>query len=107
MSIWDAASAAIDATFAVPGGVTYQGPGIALDGPIVAIREDMPAPTFEGPGASAQSVGYEIAMDALPRRPKRGDMIGHVFGGATVWRVINVTDRAAIGKWLATVEKAG
>lgn len=106
MSIWDTASAAIDAVFAVPGGVTYAGPGIDLPGPIAAIREDMPAPTFDGPGASAQTVGYEIEMTALPRRPRRGDLIGHVVGGATSWRVIDVSDRAAVGKWFAIVEQA-
>lgn len=104
MSIWDTALAAIDGVFAVS--VTYQGEGIALDGPIMATREDMPAPTFDGPGASAQSVGYEIDMTALPRRPRRGDLIGHVHAGATSWRVIDVADRGGVQKWFAFVEEA-
>lgn len=106
MSIWDTASAAIDAAFAVPGGVTYTGAGITLDGPIVAIREDMAAPSFDGPGASAQSAGYEIDMMALPRRPRKGDLIGHVHAGCSSWRVIDVADRAGVGKWFAFVEEA-
>lgn len=101
MSIWDTASAAIDAAFAVPGGVTYTGAGIALDGPIAAIREDGTAPELmDAPNAQ---VAFEIAMADLPRRPRKGDEIGE---GSTGWRVIDVRPRHAVRKWLAIVERA-
>lgn len=101
MSIWDTASAAIDAAFAVS--VTYSGAGIALDGPIAAIRDDSPGSAFLGPGESTTTVGFEIKRAALPRRPRKGDLIDDA---AKVWRVINVQDRDAVSAWFAIVEES-
>ncbi|KKC24856.1 head-tail joining protein [Sphingomonas sp. SRS2] len=101
MSIWDTASAAIDAAFAVS--VTYAGSGIALNDPISAIREDMPGEPFMGPGATVTMIGFEIKRVSLPRRPEKGDTIDD---GRQLWRVQDVTDRDPVDAWFAIVEQA-
>jgi hypothetical protein len=103
MSIWDMASGAIDATFAVPGGVLFTGRGITSTTPIVAIREDDVRPTFDG-DTPIPIVGFEIGMGVLPRRPIKGDMIREVTSGA-LWRVKDVSDRPAVRKWFCVVEE--
>lgn len=103
MSIWDAASAAIDAAFAVDGGILYSGRGINLADPIVAIREDDSRSIFDG-DTPVVIVGFEIGMDALPRRPRKGDTI-RPSGTAEHWRVKDVTDRSAVRKWFCIVEE--
>jgi len=98
MTVWDTASAAIDAAFAVPGGVTFVGPDLSKS--IEAIRLDQDAPEFMG-ADSAISIGYEIAMSALPRRPKKGDLL---LAGADRWGVLKVHNKPAISKWWVWVE---
>ena len=99
MSIWDTASAAIDAAFGVSGGVIYSGTGINLTAAIAAIRED-DLRDYDG-GTPIPVIAFEIAMTDLPRRPRKGDLIRE---GTTDWRVKDVVDRNAVGKWACTVE---
>lgn len=105
MSIWDTASAAIDAAMGVPGGVLFSGRGINITTPIVAIREDDVRPTFDGE-TPIPIVGFEIGMGVLPRRPIKGDNIREITAGA-LWRVKDVTDRPAVRKWFCVVEEVG
>ncbi|MCZ4340578.1 hypothetical protein O4H52_03095 [Sphingomonadaceae bacterium G21617-S1] len=105
MSIWDTASAAIDAGFAVPGGILFSGRGINLAEPIVAIREDDVRSTFDG-DTPIPIVGFEIAMGLLPRRPIKGDTLREITANA-LWRVKDVSDRPAVRKWFCVVEAVG
>lgn len=103
MSIWDTASAAIDAAFAVPGGVIYSGVGITLPDPIVAIRTDDLQDNFDAPAQSIEIIGFEIAFADLPRDPRKGDMLRLVETGET-WRVKSFDRRHQARKYHVIVE---
>lgn len=82
--------------------VRYSGAGLS-DDPVIAIRSDVPADEFQGPGATARRVSYEIARSALPQRPGKSDLI---VDGDDQWRVNDVTERRDVDAWVLTVEKA-
>lgn len=69
---------------------------------ITAIFSDVPADVFQGNGATARHVSFEIRMASLPYRPQRGDRIEHVTG---IWTQIDTIDRLDIEAWTVSVEK--
>lgn len=103
MGIWDAAGAAIDRVFADPAPVIYTGAGLTA-APVSAIRTDTAAPDFAGPGQSARTIGYEIAITALPARPANTNSFTH---RGRRWRVIDITTRDEIGKYELIVQDDG
>lgn len=103
MSVWDAAGAGIDRVFADPTDIIYTGAGLTAS-PVSAIRNDEPAPDFAGPGQSARTIGYEVAIAALPSRPSKSDYFTH---RGRKWRVIDITTRDEIGKYALIVQDDG
>ncbi len=103
MSIWDTAGAAIDRVFADPSPIIYTGAGLTA-GSVSAIRTDDAAPDFAGPGQSARTIGYEVAMASLPSKPSKSDYFTH---RGRKWRVIDITTRDEIGKYALIVQDDG
>lgn len=103
MTIWDTAGAAIDSVFADPAAIIYTGAGLAA-APVSAIRSDQPAPDFAGPGQTARTIGYEVAITALPNKPSKSDYFTH---RSRKWRVIDITTRDEIGKYVLIVQDDG
>jgi hypothetical protein len=87
--------------FAQP--ISYAGVTIAPKA-ITAVKSDVPAEAFLGPGRTVRHVSFEIQQADLPRRPKKGDTITEEGGRA--WSVINATDRDDVVAWEVAVEKA-
>ena len=83
--------------------IIYTQAGAVLE-PISAIRSDVPAPTFQGPGSTLHRVTYEVQMLDLPERPANGETFSH--RGRT-WRVSQVEDLLEVRSWLLTVTDAG
>lgn len=103
MGIWDTAGAAIDRVFADPAPIIYTGAGLTAS-PVSAIRTDDPAPEFTGPGQSARTIGYEVAIAALPNKPSKSDYFAH---RGRKWRVIDITTRDEISKYVLIVQDDG
>ena len=95
----ESALAAIDAVFQRQ--ILYTS-AVATDTPVLAVFSDMAADAFQGLGATARQVTYEIPQSALQQRPLKGDIL--IDGDAT-WRVIEVMPRDDIGRWILSVER--
>jgi len=100
---WGAAAAAIGAAFAEREPIVYTRGGVVLP-PIPAIRSDVPAPTFEGPGRTLRTVSYEIRQSDLPARPANGETFTH---RGRRWRVGDVTTLDDVGAWSVVVTDSG
>ncbi|HCB75395.1 MAG TPA: hypothetical protein DEP91_04360 [Sphingomonas bacterium] len=97
-----AALAAIDAAFSEV--VVYAGGGLPQPTEVYVIWSDGSAPAFQGPGATARTVSFEIPQTTLPARPAKADRITR---GDHVWKPNDVTRRDDIGKWEVVVELVG
>jgi hypothetical protein len=71
-----AALAAIHAAWADDEPIIYTQASVAV-GPVLAIRSDVAAPTFQGPGASLRKVTYEVRKPDLPAEPTKRDTFTH------------------------------
>jgi hypothetical protein len=103
MSAWADAGAVIDAAFADEEPLIYTGAGLA-GAEISAIRSDVAAQDFDGPGKTLRRVTYEIGQADLPQRPDKTNSFIH--RGRT-WKVEDVTKRDDIGKWELVVVDLG
>lgn len=103
MTIWDTAGAAIDRVFADPAAIIYTGAGLTA-GSVSAIRTDDAGPDFAGPGQSVRTIGYEVAIATLPSKPSKSDYFTH---RGRKWRVIDITTRDEIGKYVLIVQDDG
>lgn len=103
MSVWDVAGAGIDRVFADPADIFYTGAGLTASA-VSAIRTDEAAPDFAGPGQSARTIGYEVAIASLPSKPSKSDYFTH---RGRKWRVIDITTRDEIGKYVLIVQDDG
>jgi hypothetical protein len=103
MSIWDTAGRAIDCVFADDSPILYTGAGLA-GAAVAAIRSEFAAPDFAGPGKTLRTIVYEVAMGDLPMAPARDD---HFVHRDRLWSVIDITERADIGKWELIVTDNG
>lgn len=82
--------------------VTYTGAGLDEE-VVMAIPSDSAAMPFQGAGATAREVSFEIAQAALPERPRKGNLIDH---GANHWKVNDITQRDDVAAWVLVVEEA-
>lgn len=96
--------------FAAP--IFYTGAGLA-DAVITAIRSEIPADDFQGPGSTARQISFEIRKSDLPERPRKGELIveglivgGLIVKGAISWAVNDITDRGDIDAWSLVVVKS-
>jgi hypothetical protein len=103
MSIWDDASAAIDAEFSDPTPVIYTGAGLDAE-EVEAIWSDVPGEAFAGPGRTLRTVTYEFPQSAFPEEPRKTDTFTH---RGRVWKVEDRTQRDDIGKWELVVADIG
>lgn len=69
--------------------------------PVTAVKSDMAAPSFDGAGATARHVSFELRKADVPERPTKAATLTE---GAIVWHVNDTTDRDDIGAWSVTVE---
>lgn len=97
-----AALAAIDAAFSEV--VTYAGGGLPSPTEVYVIWSDGQAPAFQGAGATARTISFEIPQSTLNRQPAKADRITR---GGSIWKPIDVTRRDDIGKWEVVVELVG
>jgi hypothetical protein len=84
--------------------IAYAGDGLADPLPLVVPWSDLPADPFQGAGATARKVTCEFNQGELPARPNRSS---RVTRAGIVWKVIDVTDRDDIGKWVCALERIG
>lgn len=103
MSIWEDAGAVIDAEFADEEPLIYTGAGLVAE-PIFAIRSDVPAMDFTGPGQTLRKITYEVQQGDLPQEPRKSNTFTH--HGRT-WKVEDRTRRDDIGKWELVVVDVG
>lgn len=106
MTAFSDAAADLCRAFADP--ILYTGAGLTGAG-ITAIKYDVAADAFQGAGATARHVWFEVPRALLPGQPVKGDSIVHIdpmTGLTTAWRVIERKQRDDIGAWDLTVEKA-
>jgi hypothetical protein len=97
-----AALAAIDAAFAVD--ILYTGAALEA-APLSAIKSDVPASDFQGPGNTLREISFEINDVDLPERPRKGNVIVEVETSQS-WKVNDITLLAEFGKWRLIVEAA-
>lgn len=97
-----AALAAIDAAFAVD--IVYDGAGLT-DASLTAIKSDVDASEFPGPGNTLRQISFEVPLADLPALPRKGNTIVEVDTGAT-WEVDDITALSEIGKWRLIVVEA-
>lgn len=97
----DADLAAIHAEFAAS--VNYTGSGL-VDEPLDAVKIEIAADTFQGPGDSLREIVFEILFSAFAGTPSKGDEL--VDEDSAAWRVIEVTRRGDISAWHLGVEAA-
>jgi len=101
--IWGAAGlTAIDVGFAES--IVYEGGGAPEPIPLRVPWSDLPGSPFQGAGATERKVSCELGYADLPQRPDRSSRITRC---GSVWRVIDVTDRDDIGKWVVALELVG
>ena len=98
-----AALAAIWEGFADPEPIIYTQAGVELPS-MPAIRSDIAAPTFDGPGATLRSIIYEVQHANFPARPTKSDSFTH---RGHRWRVEDVSRRDDVGAWELTVVDGG
>lgn len=103
MSVWAAGAATIAAAFAEEERIFLSCDDGEL-GPWPAILSDVPAPTFDGAGATARTRIYEIERRLVPVRPVNGNLILH---RGQRWRVTNVGEQEQPPAFLLTVSRAG
>ena len=96
----EAELAAIHAAFAET--VTYTGGGLT-SADISAVRSDVPADAFAGPGSTARQISFEVLASAFPAEPANGDTL--VDATAQGWKVIDVTRRRDVAAWSLIVEE--
>lgn len=100
MSVPGAAAAAeIHATFAET--IVYTGAGKTAEA-VAAVRSDVEADPFAGPGKSLRQVTYEVLKADFAVKPENGETF--VADGLN-WRVINVVDRDDVFAWVLTASK--
>tara|TARA_R110000868_G_scaffold92872_6_gene257523 strand:- start:5370 stop:5660 length:291 start_codon:yes stop_codon:yes gene_type:complete len=69
---------------------------------ITAIYSDVPADAFQGSGASARHISFEIRKSVLAQRPQKADVIEHSSGN---WKPIDVVERLDVAAWVVSVER--
>jgi len=89
----------IHAAFADP--VTYTGAGLVAAA-ITAVYFEEPAPAFQGAGATARRVWFEVRISDLPEEPARGDVIMH---NGLEWRVNDFVRVEDLGHFQMNVER--
>lgn len=98
---WGAEEAAdIHAAFADT--VTYSGAGLT-NAPIAAVKSDIAAEAFQGPGNTLREVSFEVLKSALPQAPAKGNTIVH---DGTAWKVNEIRSRDDVAAWTLIVEEA-
>ncbi len=96
----------VHAAFAEPQPVRYTGAGLA-DAPLSAVKSEVPASDFQGPGAGTlRKVSFEVPIAALPGRPRKGNRLVEDDGAGEAWTVNQAERRADIGAWVLIVEEA-
>jgi hypothetical protein len=102
---WGAEAAAeIHAAYAEDEPVRYTGAGLTNE-PLAAVKYDVPAEAFQGPGNTLRQVTFEILQAALPQDPAKGNMIVENDGSGQGWRVNDITRRDDVFAWHLVVEK--
>jgi hypothetical protein len=99
----EADAAAIHAAFAET--VRYTGGGLTAAS-ISAVRSDVPADAFSGPGATARQVSFEVLQADLTADPANGDTLVDGDGEGATWTVVDVTRRDDVASWSLIVEEA-
>ena len=102
MSPWDTASGVIAAAFADPEPLAYTQSGVTF--PVKAIRSDVAADAFPGPGATLRKVVYEIRQADLPAPASKKDSFVH---RGRIWRAEDITRRDDVGAWELVVVDQG
>lgn len=97
-------AAALTVFPAAAGGCTvaYTGAGLAGEN-VSAVKSDVAADEFPGPGATARHISFEIGKALLPERPAKRDVIVDAAGR---WSVIEVASRDDVSAWVLSVEEA-
>lgn len=75
--------------------IFYTGAGLTRAS-ILAIKSDVAADAFQGSGATARRISFEVAQAAIPGRPSKKDEIEH---GGVLWLVNDITQRDDVGAW--------
>lgn len=102
MSEWpgsEAFAAEIHAAFASP--ITYTPPSGAPQ-QITGVYSDVPAPTWDGKGASLRTISWEVQQSDVAD-PALG---AEIVAGAKSWRVVDITRRDDVEAWELIVERA-
>jgi hypothetical protein len=89
-----AALAAIDAAFAID--ILYTGAGLEAEA-LSAIKSDVAASDFQGPGNTLREISFEINDSDLPERPRKGNGIVEVDTGLS-WEVNDITPLSEFAK---------
>lgn len=98
------AAAAIHAAFREELPVRYTGAGVT-NRSVAAVKVDIAADSFQGPGKTLRQISFEVQQCALPEPPGKGNRIVELDGDGTVWRVIDITRRDDVGAWVLIVEQ--
>ena len=103
MSFLDVADE-IHGEFAMP--VRYTGAGLS-NAAITAIKSDVAADLFQGPGETAREISFEVRQADLPLRPRKGELLAEgEAGDGVVWEVIQITPLVDVGAWKLVVSEA-
>ncbi len=83
--------------------VVYSGDDLPA-APMAAIFADAAAMKFQGSGSTLRQISFEIAQSAIPRPPKKGDII--LQGNGDRWKANEKRELDDVAAWLIIVEKA-
>ena len=106
MTDWAGSATDIHRAFADP--IIYTGAGLD-NAAITGTKCNEAAGSFQGAGATARHIWFEVRKVDLPEEPGLRDTIVHtdpMTGKTTTWGVIDVASRDDIGAWELSVETA-